>query len=215
MTTRDAIDRLATAPPAMRVRLRIGIATRLLSVFVAVMMIVATGSVLFLAYLATPAQNSVYSSRDSGGLLVVSSPSTYFPNGYYSHEVNFSLTHSGDAIVIGNVSFLYLTPSNLEMRTTTRATGNTTTTVAVVTADYQCGTSLGQRQFFFAQLSGNSTVKLDYCLVLNTATAQSYPRGSPHAWALAQVSTGTSPLVAIYLAGTWDRVYLVELWVEK
>ncbi len=43
------------------------------------------------------------------------------------------MTHSGDAIVIGNVSFLYLTPSNLETRTMTRgATGNTTT-VAVVT----------------------------------------------------------------------------------
>lgn len=148
--------------------------------------------------------------------MITSNYTSFFPGGYLSHEVNLSLTHSGDTIVLGNVSFLYFTPSNIETLTMTRiAAGNTTTSVAVVTADYQCGTSMGQRRFFFAQFNGGNaaTVRLDYCAVLNAALAQDYPRGSPHAWVLWQVSEDSSPAIALYMAGQWDNVTHVALWV--
>lgn len=195
---------------------RVGITTKVLSVFVAAVLVAATGLVLSLPYLAAPAGYSTSTAGD--GLVITPNSSTFFPTGYYSHEVNFSFTHSGDAIVLGNVSFLFVTPSNLETRTFAESGGgNATTTVAVVTADYQCGTSLGQQRYFFAHFNGGrtGTVRLDYCAVLNAALTQSYPRGSSHAWALLQVSRDASPHVALYMAGQWDNVYHVALWVGK
>jgi hypothetical protein len=193
---------------------RVGTTTKVLSVFVAALVVAAAGLLLSLPYLAAPAGDSTAGD----GLVITAHSSTFFPRGYYSQEVNFSFTHSGDAIVLGNVSFLYVTPSNLETRTVTESGGgNATTTVVVVTAEYQCGTSLGQQGFFFAHFNGRSTrtVRLDYCAVLNAALTQSYPRGSSHAWALLQVSRDTSPPVALYMAGQWDIVYHVALWIGK
>lgn len=195
---------------------RVGTTTKVLSVFVAALVVAATGLVFSLPYLAAPAGDSTSPAGDR--LVITPNFPIFFPGGYYSHVVNFTFTHSGDAIVLGNVSFLYVIPSNLETRTITESGGgNATTTVAVVTADYQCGTSLGQQRFFFAHFNGRNTrtVRLDYCAVLNAALTQSYPRGSPHAWALLQVSRDTSPRVALYMAGQWDNVYHVALWVGK
>lgn len=186
---------------------RVGISTKVLSVAVAAIVVTATGLFLLLPYWVAPA-GSPTSSASEGGLLITSNGSSFFPRGYYAHQVNFSLTHSGEVIVLGNVSFLYVAPSNLETRTMTVSTGqNATTTVAVVTAEYQCGISLGQRRFFFAQFgSSPATVRLDFCAVLNEALNQQNPRGATDGWALWQVSRDSTPPVALYMAGHgWER----------
>ena len=155
-----------------------------------------------------------------GGLVVTADAAAYFPDGYDSHVVNFSVTHSGDAVVVRNYSFLYVTPSNLETRTITiGASGQTTTTVVVVTAEYQCGVSIGQRRLFFVQplvSGGNTTLKFDYCLVVNAAIAQgALQGGAAKAWDLWQVSAETTPAVAVHMAGIGEDVSLVELCVGK
>ncbi|HKT22113.1 MAG TPA: hypothetical protein VJR06_05860 [Nitrososphaerales archaeon] len=155
-----------------------------------------------------------------GGLVVTADASTYFPHGYISHVMNFTATRSGDGVVVGNYSFLYVTPSNLETRTMSVGTsGQSSTTVVVVTAEYQCGVSLGQRRLFFAQplASGvNATFRLDYCLLVNTAIAQGALQGGvARAWDLWQVSAGSTPAVALHMTGSGEGVSLVELCVGK
>jgi len=196
---------------------RVGISTKVISVAIAAIIVIATGLFLLLPYWAAPAGNPASSSASRDGLLITSNASSFFLRGYYSHEVNFSLTHSGEVIVLGNVSFFYVIPSNLETRTMTATTGrNATTTVAVVTAEYQCGISLGQRRFFFAQFgSSSATVRLDYCAVLNEALNQQNPRGSTDGWALWQVSRDSTPPVALYMAGHGESVNHTALWVGK
>lgn len=171
------------------------------------------GGVLYAVYL--PALPSV---TTTGGV-VTSDVSGLFPRGYYSHAVNFSLTHSGDAVVVAGYSFLYTVPTNLETRTMTVGTGSSTSvTTVVVTADYQCGSSLGQRRFFFAHAIGSqnsTTYALDYCLLLNSAVAQGALQGGvPHPWDLWEV-VPSSPLVAIHMSGTGEHASLVELCVSK
>lgn len=160
------------------------------------------------------------SSAAANWSVAASDPSTYFPDGYYSQVVNFSSTHDGDAIAVGNVSFLYVTPSNLETRTTASGgAGNVTSTVAAVTAGYQCGTSMGQQRFFFAQVPDGRTanaLKLDYCLLLNTAIANgAHQGGVASPWDLCRISTGTAPTAAVRMTGTGESVSLVELCVGK
>lgn len=155
-----------------------------------------------------------------GGLVVTGNASGYFPAGYSSHVMNFSATRSGDVVVVGNYSFLYITPSNLETRTMqVGASGQSSTTVVVVTAEYQCGASLGQRRLFFAQPTasgGNTTFRLDYCLLVNTAIAQGALQGGvPRAWDLWQVTAGATPAAALHMTGSGEYVSLVELCVGK
>lgn len=178
---------------------------------VLIVVCLAAGGVLYLLYApSTPS--------GMGGAVVTSDSSGAFPRGYYSHTVNFSLTHSGDAIVLEGYSFIYSVPTNLETRTLTIGTGaQASTTVAVVTADYQCGSSLGQRRFFFVQAMGSQgvTYTLDYCLLLNSAIAQGALQGGvAHPWDLWEVAP-SSPSVAIHMAGTGEHVSLVELCVSK
>lgn len=185
---------------------------RLAVLAVAVVAGLSLGAVVFALYLP-----AVPSSLE--GAVVTSDGAMYFAGGYYSHRVNFSLTHSGDVIQLGPYSFLYTTPTNLETRTMTVGSGGAaTTTVAVVTADYQCGTSLGQRRFFFVQGLGGAdgpAYTLDYCLVLNTAVAQGAVQGGvAHPWDIWQIAP-SSPAVAIHMSGTGESVSLVELCVSK
>lgn len=170
------------------------------------------GGILYAMYLPAPPSGTTVS-------VVTSDPSELFPHGYYSHAVNFSLTHSGDVVVIGGYSFLYAVPTNLETRTMTLGTGSqSSTTLGVVTADYQCGSSLGQRRFFFAQALGaqnSTTYAFDYCLLLNTAIARGALQGGvPHPWDLWEVAP-SSPPVAIHMVGTGEQVSLVELCVSE
>ena len=186
-------------------------------ILVAVIIVAAVG--FFLVVQQPGALDSTTTTMGSEPV-VTSAYSNYFPNGYNSQLVNFSSTHSGDVIMVGNVSFLYVTPSNLETRTmTVGPTTNPTTTVAVVTADYQCGVSMGQQRVFFAQLPAGhkgEAVKLDYCLVLNTAIAQgAYAGGVAHPWDLWEVSTGLGTTVAVHMTGSGEQVSLVELCVQK
>ncbi len=209
----ESADRRARAQFRTRVTTRL-----LIAVVLVVMMASAAASYMLASQL--PSTLGHTNSAAANGSVVASDPSTYFPNGYYSQVVNFSLTHDGDAIVVGNVSFLYVTPSNLETRTMAPGgAGNATSAVAVVTADYQCGTSMGQQRFFFAQVLDGGTanaVKLDYCLLLNTAIANgAHQGGVASPWDLWQISTGIAPTVAIHMTGTGESVSLVELCVGK
>jgi hypothetical protein len=197
---------------------RSGVTSGLPALLLIAVIIIATGATIYLLE-QYPTPHPTTTITAAGGTIVTSDASGYFPNGYHAHVLNFSSTHSGDVIVMGNVSFLYVTPTNLETRTMTVGSTGATTKVVVVTADYQCGTSMGQQRFFYAQMlnggSGNA-IKLDFCLVLNTAIAQgAYQGGVAHPWALWQLSTGTNPTVGVHMAGSGEDVSLVELCVEK
>ena len=140
-------------------------------------------------------------------------PTPYFLSGYYAKPVVFSELNYGSNVTVGNTTFQYIVPSNLETRTTT-ITG--VSTVITITADYQCGTSLGQRRYFLANLPGGNVVKLDYCLVLNEAACEMQQSNNfTKSWSIWQVSVGTYPTVAIHLAGLGLDPSLVELWVSK
>ncbi len=172
--------------------------------------------VVVLALVVVPREagnKAVQTRSDQCSCVITSDPAAYFPHGYYSHAVNFSQIANGDSIAVGNASFLYEIPSNLETRTTT--TGGTTTTI-VVTAEYQCGTSLGQRLFFYAVLGNETGFKLDYCMVLNTAIAQgAYRSSTAQSWSLWEISANAAPRVAIHMEGSGEYVSVVELWVGR
>ena len=185
-------------------------------------LLVVTVAIIAVGVYATVNQSPDHNSTTATNApsVVTSNTSGYFPHGYNSHEVNFSLTHSGDLIVVGNASFLYVSPTNLETRSmAVGPSASATTTIAVVTADYQCGTSMGQQRVFFVQMlnrDANSASKLDYCLILNTAISQgAYQGGVAHSWELWQVSTALGPAVALHMTGSGEDVSLVELCVEK
>ena len=201
-------------------RAQVGVATAHIALISVAVIIVAAVGFFFLVGQPQAAADSTTTKTMAGEPVVTPAYSAYFPNGYYSHVVNLSSTHSGDVIMVGNVSFLYVIPTNLETRSmTVGPAGSATTTVAVVTADYQCGVSMGQQRVFFAQpLNGASgdALKLDYCLVLNTAISQgAYAGGTAHSWDLWEISTGLGTTVAIHMTGSGEQVSLVELCEEK
>ncbi len=198
---------------------RAGTGTALLAIFVLAFIVMAAGAVYFI-FNPPATESSSTTSTGNQSFIVTSDPSPYFSNGYYSHVVNFSRTNPGDVIVVANFSFLYVRPTNLETRTMTMGMGNDkTTTAVVVTADYQCGTSMGQRQFFFVQpvYGGSGTAyRLDYCLLLNTAISQgAYQGGVAQSWDLWQISMGDGPTVALHMTGSGEYVSSVELCVGK
>lgn len=160
-----------------------------------------------------PTSNVDDGSTVQGAYVVTPDGSTYFAGGYYSRALNFSQIANGDSLTVGSTSFRYDRPSNLETRTTT--TGGATTTI-VVTAEYQCGISLGARIFFYARLDNGTEFKLDYCLVLNTAIAHgAYQSSTAQRWSLWEVSENTTPVVAIHMQGKGEQVSAVELWVGR
>ena len=144
--------------------------------------------------------------------ILVTNPTPYLPTSYNSKVVNFSNVSNGDFITVGTTDFQLVIPSNLETRTTTLG-GNTTT--ITITADYQCGISLGQRIFFDAALSSKVTARLDYCLILNTAVQIMLRTHNMSAtWSFWQISLNTSPTVALHMTGNGEKVTLVELIVS-
>jgi hypothetical protein len=142
--------------------------------------------------------------------LLVSDPTPYFPSGHVSNTVNMSRISNGDVVDVGQAEFLLVIPSNIETRTTQFGG---TTTVITVTAEYQCGISLGQRMFFDAKLPGNMTVRLDYCLILNSAVQAMQKSGNFSTnWSLWEITVATHPTVALHTSGTGEHVESVELW---
>jgi hypothetical protein len=115
-------------------------------------------------------------------------------------------------VTIGQTNFRLELPSNIETRTTTL---NGVSTVITVTADYQCGVSLGARRVFHVQLQNGNEMKLDYCLVLNNAV-QIMQRSNNMSmmWSFWQISLNTSPTVAIHMTGIGEDVHQIELWVS-
>jgi hypothetical protein len=181
-------------------------------ILMVVLVVVAAVAVFFVLSTGLTGSTSTASTR-SNSYVVTSDPSRYFPSGYDSVQVNFSSIRNGDVLTVGVTPVRYYVPSNLETRTTTVSSTATTITV---TADYQCGTSMGQRRFFEARLANGDDFQLDYCLVLNTAIAQgAYKSGVPQSWSLWEVSMGTTPIVAIHLAGNGETVNATELWGSK
>jgi hypothetical protein len=146
------------------------------------------------------------------GYVVTGDPSLYFPSGYYSQNVSLGGLGDGGSVTVGQTTFRLEVPSNLV--TSTTVVGGVSTTV-VVTVDYQCGQSVGQRFFFHARLANGSDFILDYCLVLNQAASGFEAAGAPQQWSLWQISLGTAPIVAIHMEGTGDNVSTVELCVGK
>lgn len=143
--------------------------------------------------------------------ILVSDPTTFFPTGYESSVLNFGLSN-GTLITVAQIPFWVEFPSNLETRTTTI---NGVSTTITVTADYQCGISLGQRKFFHAQFPNGQEMKLDYCLVLNTAVQMAMRSDNMSIiWSLWQISLNTYPTVALHIIGTGENVASAELWVS-
>jgi hypothetical protein len=142
--------------------------------------------------------------------LLVSDPAPYFPSGHVSNTVNMSRTSNGDVVDVGQTEFFLVIPTNIETRTTQFGG---TTTVVTVTAEYQCGISLGQRMFFDANLPSNMTVRLDYCLILNSAVQTMQRSGDfSMSWSLWEITVATYPTVALHMFGTGEHVESVELW---
>lgn len=144
--------------------------------------------------------------------ILTSDPMPYFPTGYSSKLLNLSTLSDGTMINVGPIAFRVELPSSIETRTT--STNGVTTTITV-TADYQCGVSLGAREFFHAQFPNGADMKLDYCLVLNTAeqVTQRYQNMSMN-WNLWQISLNTYPTVALHMRGSGENVASAELWVS-
>lgn len=141
--------------------------------------------------------------------VLVSDPSPYFAT-HLSKTVSMAGVSDGYTIDVGQSAFRLVVPSNIETRTTQHSG---TTTVVTVTADYQCGISLGQRMFFDAKLPDNMTARLDYCLILNNAVQLAQRSGNlSMGWSLWQIPLGTYPVVALHMSGTGEQVGLVELW---
>lgn len=157
-------------------------------------------------------QNGVSTKTVSQSSILASDPTPYFPTGYESKVLNLASLANGNGISVAQIPFRVEFPSNIETRTTTINGASTTITV---TADYQCGVSLGQRKFFHAQLPNGNEMKLDYCLVLNTAVqiAQRNQNMSMN-WNLWQISLNTYPTVALHMRGSGENVQSAELWVS-
>lgn len=178
-----------------------------------VIIIALAGVMLYFATIPTSYHVTTITTNVTERSVLTTSPTPYFPIGYYSEVINFSAINNGSNITVGGTTFRFSIPSNIETRTTTIGG---VSTIITVTADYQCGISLGQRLFFFAQLSNDSEFRLDYCLLLNNA-AQEMQRSNNFSmtWSLWQISLNTSPTVAIHMRGMGIDVVVVELWVSK
>lgn len=146
------------------------------------------------------------------GYVVTGDPSLYFPAGYYSQNVSLDELGQGGNATVGGTTFSLEIPSNLV--TSATVIGGVSTTV-VVTEDFQCGQSIGQRFYFHARLNNGSDFVLDYCLVLNQAAKGFEAPGAPQQWSLWEVSLGTDPIVAIHMEGVGGGVSSVELCVGK
>ncbi|MCL5067711.1 MAG: hypothetical protein M1368_05080 [Thaumarchaeota archaeon] len=145
--------------------------------------------------------------------LLTADPEPYFPIGYNSERVNLTNLQNGTNVIVGVTNFRFSIPSNIETRTTTIGG---VSTVITVTADYQCGISLGQRLFFFAQLQNGNEFRLDYCLLLNYGVQLAQRSNNlSMIWSLWQISLNTSPTVSIHMVGMGESVNLVELCVSK
>lgn len=179
---------------------------------VAVASVIVVSSIA-LYYAAVPATQRTVTTTVTERSILTSDPTPYFPIGYYSTLVNFSELQNGSDLVVGGTTFRFAIPSNIELRTTT--VGGIST-VITVTADYQCGISLGQRLFFFAQLTNNNEFRLDYCLLLNNA-AQMMQQSNNFSmtWSLWQISINTSPTVAIHMEGAGIDAPIVQLCVAR
>src|ERR1041385_4087976 len=104
---------------------RAGTAAAIISLLLVATTVAAISAFFFLVYSPSPNHGSTTTITDEA--VVTSDSSTYFPDGYYSRLVNFSLTRSGDLTVVGNASFLYVIPTSLETRTITVGPGGSTT----------------------------------------------------------------------------------------
>ncbi|MDG6998114.1 MAG: hypothetical protein JRN15_03260 [Nitrososphaerota archaeon] len=184
-----------------------------IGVVLVVVLIAMTGIALYYSTTNASPNTITITTTSYQGSILTADPFQYFNTGYYTEPVDISRLSDGNNLTVGDTTFQYIVPSNLETRTTT-ITG--VSTVITITADYQCGTSLGQRRYFLANLPGGNVVKLDYCLVLNEAACEMQQSNNfTKSWSIWQVSVGTYPTVAIHLAGLGLDPSLVELWVSK
>ena len=178
-----------------------------------IIIIILAGVIVYFASIPTNTSVVTVTTSVTERSVLVADPIPYFPTGYYSQIINFSLTHNGSSVTVGVTTFRYYIPANLETRTTTISG---VTTIINVTVDYQCGISLGQRLFFFAQLQNGNEFRLDYCLLLNNAVQMAQRSNNfSMTWSLWQISLNTLPTVAIHMEGTGIDVGVVELWVSK
>ena len=181
---------------------------------------VIVAAVAIVALIAIASTGVYYSSFQSGtstatvtqNSILASDPTPYFPTGYESKTLNLSSLANGNVISVAQIPFQVEFPSNIETRTT--AINGSSTTITV-TADYQCGISLGQRKFFHAQLPNGNDMKLDYCLILNTAVGMAErSQNMSMSWNLWQISLNTYPTVALHMRGAGENVVSAELWVS-
>lgn len=183
-------------------------------VIAAVIVVVALIAVVGTSVYFDLSQNGISTSTTilTQSSILTSDPTPYFPTGYESKVLNFSELYNGTVINVGQIPFWVEFPSNLETRTTTI---NGVSTTITVTADYQCGVSLGQRKFFHAELPNNQEMKLDYCLVLNAAVQSAlHSKNMSMIWNLWQVSLNTYPTVALHMSGYGENVASAELLVS-
>jgi hypothetical protein len=186
-----------------------GISTVVLAVALIVGLALSAGFVAY--YLLPSSSTSTTGSQASSNYVLTDSPAEYFPNGYYVKLVNLSEMRQGTAVVVGSTPIRLEQPLNLEVKTS--VIGGTTS-VITMTVDYQCGTSMGGRMFFHAQLADGSDYALSYCLVLNSEVASA--GWSPSStWNLWQVSRSTAPTLALHMSGQGEQVTAIELWVGK
>lgn len=182
----------------------------IVTVIVVVGLIAVAGTSVYLALIQNGVSTSTTTLTQSS--ILTSDPTPYFPAGYETKVLNFSGLSNGTMINVDQIPFWVEFPSNLETRTTTI---NGVSTTITITADYQCGVSLGQRKFFHAELPYNHEMKLDYCLVLNTAVQLAlHSQNMSMNWSLWQVSLNTYPTVALHMIGSGENVASAELWVS-
>lgn len=180
---------------------------------IALALIVGLGAGLLLGSQIIQPSSVTHTITISQVSILVNDPYPYFPTGYNSKLVNLSQLSNGDLLSIGSVTFQLDYPSNLETMTT--SIGGTST-VITVTADYQCGISLGQRIFFYAKFANAAEAKLDYCLILNNAVQIAQRTGNlSTSWNLWQIPLNTSPTVALHMTGNGEHVTLIELWTSS
>ena len=180
------------------------------AVIVVVALIAVAGSGVYYGIFNSVSGTSTTTVTQSS--ILTSDATPFFPTGYASKQVNFSGLSNGSVITVDQIPFWVEFPSNLETRTTTI---NGVSTTITVTADYQCGVSLGQRRFFHAQFPNGQEMKLDYCLVLNTAVQIAMRSNNMSmTWSIWQISLNTYPTVALHMIGTGENVASAELWVS-
>lgn len=161
---------------------------------------------------------------------ITNDSSNYFPNGYYSYELNFTSAYyggfdgltNGQVINLADVKFTYHIPSGSTSFLTTINGENETEFEEI---DYFCGS------FFNVTMPSGSSFLLDYCTPHNdavtavtttilTTTVTENPPGYtsytlPIPWSMWEIKKNVSPAFGIHIAGNGNNVSLIELAVAK